>query len=98
MNNKSIFSNKGDKNFIGHGTLFQGDVQTTFFDLHICLVNTLLVCIIQLNALWILTTSGKECNYVLRASKNSSYLTIFLINSVHIYGSKIIYYKKSFHN
>ena len=56
MNNKSIFSNKGDKNFIGHGTLFQGDVQTTFFDLHICLVNTLLVRIIQPIALWILTS------------------------------------------
>jgi hypothetical protein len=41
---------------------------------------------------------GEECNYVLRASKSSSHLTKFLVNTIHIYGSKIIYYKNTFHN
>jgi hypothetical protein len=40
--------------------------------------------------------SRKEYNYVLRASKNSSRLTKFLVNIIYIYGSKIIYYKNTF--
>jgi hypothetical protein len=42
--------------------------------------------------------SKKEYNYVLRASKSSSRLTKFLANTIHIYGSKIIYYKNTFRN
>jgi hypothetical protein len=40
----------------------------------------------------------KECNYVLRASKNSSCLIKFLANTIYIYDSKIIYYKNIFRN
>jgi hypothetical protein len=40
----------------------------------------------------------KECNYGLRASKNSSRLTKFLVNSIHIYGSESIYYENTFCN
>jgi hypothetical protein len=46
----------------------------------------------------VLPPSKKECNYVLRASKSSLRLTKFLANTIHIYGSKIIYYKNTFHN
>ena len=47
---------------------------------------------------WIPPPSRKECNYILCASKSSSRLTKFLINIIHIYGSKIIYYKNTFRN
>jgi hypothetical protein len=40
----------------------------------------------------------KECNYVLRVNKNSSRLIKFLVNNIHIYGFKIIYYKNTFYN
>lgn len=43
----------------------------------------------------ILPLSGKECNYGLRAIKSSSRLTV---NTIHIYDSKLIYYKNTFHN
>jgi len=36
----------------------------------------------------ILPPSVKECNYGLRATKNDSCLTKFLVNDIHIYGSK----------
>jgi hypothetical protein len=40
----------------------------------------------------------KERNYVLFAAKSSLHLTKFLVNTIHIYGSKIIYYENTFHN
>jgi hypothetical protein len=47
---------------------------------------------------YLLPPSKKKCNYVLRASKSSLRLTKFLANTIHIYGSKIIYYKNTFRN
>jgi len=46
----------------------------------------------------ILPPSRKECNYVLRASQSSLHLIKFLVNIIHIYGSKIIYYKNTSRN
>ena len=45
----------------------------------------------------VLPPSKKEYNYRLCAIKSSSRLTKFLVNSIHIYDSKIIYYKNIFH-
>ena len=42
--------------------------------------------------------SIKEYNYGLRISKSSSCLTKFLVNIIHIYISKIIYYENIFLN
>jgi hypothetical protein len=38
----------------------------------------------------------KKCNYMLRADKSYLRLTKFLVNNIHIYGSKIIYYENTF--
>ena len=46
----------------------------------------------------LLPPSKKGCNYKLRANKSSSRLTKFLVNTIHIYGSKLIYYKNTFCN
>ena len=40
----------------------------------------------------------KECNYGFRINKISSRLTKFLVNTSHIYGSRIIYYENTFRN
>jgi hypothetical protein len=40
--------------------------------------------------IFILPLSKKTCNYGLRSRKNSSCLTKFLVNIIHIYGSKYI--------
>jgi hypothetical protein len=45
-----------------------------------------------------LALSRKERNYGLRASKNGLRLTKFLVNTIHIYNSKTIYYENTFHN
>ena len=46
----------------------------------------------------VLPLSMKTYNYGLHARKSSSHLTKFLVNSIHIYGSKSIYYENTFHN
>jgi hypothetical protein len=46
----------------------------------------------------LLPPSRKKCKYVLRASKSSSRLIKFLVNTIYIYGSKIIYFKNTFRN
>jgi hypothetical protein len=46
----------------------------------------------------VLPPSLKEYNYGLRATKSDSCLTKFLVNGIHIYGFKLIYYKNIFHN
>jgi hypothetical protein len=46
----------------------------------------------------VLPSSVKECNYGLRAAKNNSCLNKFLVNGIHIYDSKLIYYENTFHN
>ena len=46
----------------------------------------------------VLPLSKKECNHGLRASKSGSRLTKFLVNTIHIYSSKIIYYENTFRN
>ena len=51
-----------------------------------------------LNAEEVLTPSRKEYNYELRASKNSSCMTKFLVNNIHIYGFESIYYANTFRN
>jgi hypothetical protein len=35
---------------------------------------------------------------VLRATKSDSRLTKFIVNNIHIYSFKLIYYKNTFHN
>jgi len=42
--------------------------------------------------------SLKQYNYSLRVTKSDSYLTRFLVNSIHLYDSKSIYYENIFHN
>jgi len=42
--------------------------------------------------------SMKRCNYGLRARKSSSRLIKFLVNNIHIYDSKSIYYENIFRN
>jgi hypothetical protein len=53
-----------------------------------------------LSSFWyiLLPPSVKTCNYGLRAGKSSSRLTKFIVNSIHIYGSKSIYYENIFYN
>jgi hypothetical protein len=46
----------------------------------------------------ILPPYRNECSYGLRAGKSISRLTKFLVNIIHIYNSKIIYYKNTFYN
>jgi hypothetical protein len=50
------------------------------------------------DSLVVLPLSRKTYNYGLRVRKSSSRLTKFLENNIHIYGSKSIYYKNTFHN
>ena len=47
---------------------------------------------------YILSLSLKRCNYDIRVSLITLYLTKFLVNSIHIYGFKLIYYKNTFYN
>jgi len=44
----------------------------------------------------VLPLSRKEYNYRLRASISGSRLTKFRVNTIHIYGSKKIYYENTF--
>ena len=44
----------------------------------------------------LLPPSQKEYNYGLRATKNVSCLTKFLVNNIYICGFKLIYYKNTF--
>jgi hypothetical protein len=49
----------------------------------------------------IILTSSKKKRMQLHIAcrhKNSSHLTKFLVNTIHIYGYKIIYYKNTFRN
>jgi hypothetical protein len=46
----------------------------------------------------VLPLSLKECNYGLRATLSASRLTKLLVNNIHIYSSKLIYYENTFHN
>ena len=46
----------------------------------------------------VLPPSLKESNYGLRATRSGSHLTKFLVNNIHIYDFKLIYYKNTFHN
>jgi hypothetical protein len=40
----------------------------------------------------------KVCDYEIRANHTSPSLTKFIVNSIHIYVSKSVYYKNIFHN
>ena len=40
----------------------------------------------------------KKYNYELRATKSDSRLTKFLVNNIHGYVFKLIYYENTFHN
>jgi hypothetical protein len=42
--------------------------------------------------------STQECNYGMRVSESVSCLTKFIVNNIHIYGFKSIYYKSTFCN
>jgi hypothetical protein len=44
------------------------------------------------------TMSRKEYNYGIRASWSVSRLIKFLVNNIHIYDSKSIYYENTFYN
>jgi hypothetical protein len=44
------------------------------------------------------TMSQKEYNYGIRASWSVSRLIKFLVNNIHIYDSKSIYYENTFYN
>jgi hypothetical protein len=46
----------------------------------------------------VLILSLKGCNYDIRANLSVSRLTKFLVNSIHIYGLKSIYYENIFRN
>jgi hypothetical protein len=59
--------------------------------IHVC-------ALLVLHSTTVLPPFEKERNYVLRVAKSSSYLIKFLVNTIHIYGSKIIYYENMFHN
>ena len=51
-----------------------------------------------IHAWMILSPSLKECNYELRVTKSNSCFTKFLVNIIHIYGHKLIYYENIFRN
>ena len=42
--------------------------------------------------------SWKGCNYGMHTGLSVSRLTKFLVNNIHIYDSKLIYYKNIFRN
>jgi len=46
----------------------------------------------------VLPLSNKTWNYGLRAEKSSLRLIKFLVNTIHIYDSKLIYYENAFRN
>jgi len=53
---------------------------------------------LRLTELYSLCPGKNPTTYGLRASKSSPRLTKFLVNTIHIYDSKLIYYENTFRN